>query len=179
MGIATSVALTMFQGDELSQAMAVPLYYGLVEAVLLGIYCTIAWKGGWTKAPKNASFWTMIGTSYEVLLDEHSDLAAIEVTLPKHKQDVNEKVNRAGDTIYVRYSMDEDDDDFEVVNCMCIHLPDHATKEASGYQMPDFPEAESDWGRGQQGGGFAPPSTELSSHTSGTMQLPIEGGVSL
>merc|ERR1719491_2202435 len=34
-GIATSVALTMFDGNDLAEAMGVPLYYGLVEAVVL------------------------------------------------------------------------------------------------------------------------------------------------
>lgn len=137
-GIATSVALTMFEGNELNQAMAVPLFYGLVEAVILGIYCALAWKAGWTKAPRKVSFWTMITTSYEVLLVEHTDLKAIEVSLPKHDQDVNEKVNRAGDTIYVKYSADEEEDDFQGMNCMCIALPTHP-KEASGCQLPDIP----------------------------------------
>lgn len=141
-GIATSVALTMFKGDELSQAMAVPLYYGLLEAFILGIYCILAWKAGWTKAPKNCSFWTMIGTNYEVLLLEHTDLKAVEVTLPKHQRDINEKVNRAGDTLYVKYNVDEDEEeDFQIVNCMCIALPSHP-KEASGYHLPDVPDAE-------------------------------------
>mmetsp|Transcript_8785 Transcript_8785/g.21322 ORF Transcript_8785/g.21322 Transcript_8785/m.21322 type:complete len:398 (-) Transcript_8785:157-1350(-) len=146
-GIATSVALTMFKGDELSTAMAVPLYYGLVEAVLLGIYCTIAWKANWTKAPKNVSFWTMVTTSYEVLLLEDENLKAVEVSLPKHQQDVNEKVNKSGDTIYLKYSVDgdedDDDEDFQNINCMCIQLPE-GPKEASGYHLPDVPEESSE-----------------------------------
>lgn len=146
-GIATSVALTMFKGDELSTAMAVPLYYGLVEAVLLGVYCIIAWKAGWTKAPRNISFWAMITTSFEVLLIEHEDLKAVEVSLPKHEQDVNEKVNKSGDTLYVKYSVEEEDsdDEYTKVNCICINLPTHP-KEASGYHLPDVPESERNWG---------------------------------
>lgn len=141
-GIATSVALTMFKGDQLSTAMAVPLYYGLVEAGLLGLYCILAWKAGWTKAPRKVSFWTMVTTSYEVLTVEHmSDLKAIEVSLPRNEQDVNEKSNKSGDTIYVKFSVDGDEeDDLQVVNCMCIPLPPRETKEASGYQLPDVPE---------------------------------------
>lgn len=139
MGIATSVALTMFEGDELSKAMAVPLYYGLIEAFILGIYCTLAWKAGWTKAPRNISFWTMITTTYEVLLLEHSDLKAIEASLPNHEQDINEKVNRSGDTIYVKYVAEEGEDDFQMVSCMCIALPSHP-KEPSGYNLPEVPE---------------------------------------
>ena len=65
-GIATSVAMTMFKGNLLADAIGVPLYYGLVEAVLLGFYCIFAWKIGWTKAPVHASFCTIISKSYEI-----------------------------------------------------------------------------------------------------------------
>jgi predicted Na+-dependent transporter len=70
-GIATSVALSMFDGDELAEAVSVPFYYGMVEAVMLGIYCICAWKAAWTKAPPDVSFWTMIVTSYEILVIEN------------------------------------------------------------------------------------------------------------
>jgi len=53
-GVATAVALSMFKGKEQSQAVGVPLYYGLVEAVLLAIFCLYAWKAGWTFAPASA-----------------------------------------------------------------------------------------------------------------------------
>jgi hypothetical protein len=134
-GIATSVALTMFEGDELGAAMAVPLFYGIMEAVILGFYCLVAWKMGWTKAPSNTPFWTMIATSYEVLVVEHSELCAIEVSLPKNHKDLVERANRAGDTIYVKYSMDEEDEDDEIAYG-CIHLPTHK-KEPSGIALPE------------------------------------------
>jgi predicted Na+-dependent transporter len=71
-GIATSVALSMFRGDELAEAVAVPFFYGFVEAMSLLTYCIGAWKMGWTKAPSDVSFWTMLFTSYEVIhSDEH------------------------------------------------------------------------------------------------------------
>lgn len=69
-GIATSVALTMFDGDELAEAIGVPVYYGMVEAIILAIYCIIAWKAGWTKAPKNISFCKAVSTSYEIITVE-------------------------------------------------------------------------------------------------------------
>ena len=72
-GIATSVALTMFEGEELAAALGVPFFYGLVEAVLLAIYCVVAWKIGWTKAPKNVSVWKAISTSYEIVESEKND----------------------------------------------------------------------------------------------------------
>lgn len=65
-GIAASVALTMFDGDDLNQAIGVPLYYGGVEGLVLGLYCIIAWKLGWTKAPKDESFCVIVGKSYEI-----------------------------------------------------------------------------------------------------------------
>jgi hypothetical protein len=64
------VALAMFDGDEQAEAVSVPFYYGLVEAVILAIYCIGAWKAAWTKAPADVSFWKMIATSYEILVIE-------------------------------------------------------------------------------------------------------------
>ena len=145
-GIATSVALTMFQGEELATAMAVPLYYGLLEAVILGLYCVGAWKLGWTKAPKNINFFTMIGTSYEVLTTEHGDLMAIEVSLPKNQKDLKEKIRMSstGDTLHIKHSIDEPDEemDYDEKNCgwgcLAIQTPTKP-KEPSGFQLPEAP----------------------------------------
>ena len=72
-GIAASVALTMFEGDELNQAIGVPLYYGGVEMLVLGLYCIFAWKFGWTKAPKDESICVVVAKSYEVEIDNGED----------------------------------------------------------------------------------------------------------
>lgn len=65
-GIATSVAVTMFSNpEERAQALAVPLFYGLVEAVAIGLYCVSAWKSGWTKAPANEHFCFVVSNTYE------------------------------------------------------------------------------------------------------------------
>eukprot|EP00594_Rhizosolenia_setigera_P001151 CAMPEP_0178946402 /NCGR_PEP_ID=MMETSP0789-20121207/4263_1 /TAXON_ID=3005 /ORGANISM="Rhizosolenia setigera, Strain CCMP 1694" /LENGTH=336 /DNA_ID=CAMNT_0020626385 /DNA_START=1 /DNA_END=1011 /DNA_ORIENTATION=- len=69
-GIGTSVALTMFKGEELAEALGVPLFYGMVEAVSVAVYCVIAWKLGWTKAPATESILKVISTSYEVESNE-------------------------------------------------------------------------------------------------------------
>lgn len=72
-GIATSVAITMFSDkEERAQAVSVPLFYGIVEAVVIGIYCVWAWKVGWTKAPAEESFCKIISKTYEVD-DEETD----------------------------------------------------------------------------------------------------------
>lgn len=66
-GIATSAAVAMFPDPiDKGQALCVPLFYGLMEAIVLGIYCIISWKMGWTKAPRNEKFCKMIVTTYEV-----------------------------------------------------------------------------------------------------------------
>jgi predicted Na+-dependent transporter len=78
-GIATSVAITMFQGDDLATAIGVPLYYGIVEATLLAFYCLICWKIGWTKAPVNENICVVIATSYEVEKARLDSPNAIEV----------------------------------------------------------------------------------------------------
>lgn len=70
-GIGMSVALAMFDGEDLAKAVAVPFYFGLVQASLTCVYCLIMWKLNWTKAPSSVSFWTMISTSYELLLIEN------------------------------------------------------------------------------------------------------------
>mmetsp|Transcript_7818 Transcript_7818/g.12915 ORF Transcript_7818/g.12915 Transcript_7818/m.12915 type:complete len:541 (+) Transcript_7818:207-1829(+) len=72
-GIATSAAVAMFDSpSERAQALLVPLFYGLMEAVVLGLYCLVAWKLGWTKAPRDVSFCTMFVTTYEVDDDDLS-----------------------------------------------------------------------------------------------------------
>jgi len=72
-GIATSVAISMFDNDAQAKAVAVPFYYGTVEAVLLLVYCIGMWKLGWTKAPTDVSFWKMIYTSYEILQSDNEE----------------------------------------------------------------------------------------------------------
>lgn len=71
----------MFEGDELNDAMGVPFFYGVVEGLFIGIYCIGAWKMGWTKAPRDENFWTVLVTSYEVLASEKRELNAIEVSI--------------------------------------------------------------------------------------------------
>mmetsp|Transcript_30825 Transcript_30825/g.46760 ORF Transcript_30825/g.46760 Transcript_30825/m.46760 type:complete len:439 (-) Transcript_30825:165-1481(-) len=80
-GIATSVAVTMFSNpEERAQALAVPLFYGLVEALVIGLYCIAAWKLGWTKAPADENFCVVISNTYENkdIEDEESSITKEE-----------------------------------------------------------------------------------------------------
>jgi len=65
--IATSVAATMFSdATTRTQAISVPLFYGLVEAFIIAIYCLWAWKLGWTKAPANEKLCVVVTRTYEI-----------------------------------------------------------------------------------------------------------------
>ena len=52
--------------NDVANAMAVPLLYGLVEMIVLGLYCLVAWKLNWTKAPKDDNFCLVITKTYEI-----------------------------------------------------------------------------------------------------------------
>ncbi len=52
--------------EERAQAVAVPLFYGIVEAVVIAIYCVWAWKANYTKAPANEKLCVVISKTYEV-----------------------------------------------------------------------------------------------------------------
>jgi hypothetical protein len=75
--IATSMAVTVFRTvEERAQAVAVPLFYGVVEAIVVGTYCLVAWKMGWTKAPVNENICVVLTKTYEVGSEgrsEHDD----------------------------------------------------------------------------------------------------------
>jgi hypothetical protein len=46
--------------------MRVPLIYGIVEIVSIGSYMLVFWKLGWSKAPRDEKFCTVITKSYEL-----------------------------------------------------------------------------------------------------------------
>lgn len=76
-GISTSVALTMFRGADLSNALGVPFFYAMTEIVLISTFCIIAWKLGWTKAPRDERFFKVLFISYEVdQRESHKDMKA-------------------------------------------------------------------------------------------------------
>mmetsp|Transcript_6892 Transcript_6892/g.7841 ORF Transcript_6892/g.7841 Transcript_6892/m.7841 type:complete len:505 (-) Transcript_6892:97-1611(-) len=85
-GIATSAALAMFKDpDEVAQAMAVPLFYGLVEMFVLGLYCLVAWKLDWTKAPKDESICVVMSTTYEIV--DGDEVTALQDSVPTNNED--------------------------------------------------------------------------------------------
>ena len=102
-GIATSLALTMFEGNQLNDAMGVPFFYGVVEALFVGIFCLGAWKAGWTKAPADAPIWRVLFTSYEVVALEESDVNQIEVDVSDSNETTQSSEERTDGNILTTY----------------------------------------------------------------------------
>jgi predicted Na+-dependent transporter len=100
-GIATSAVLAMFDDpNDVANAMAVPLLYGLVEMIVLGLYCLVAWKLNWTKAPKDDNFCLVITKTYEIedIDEEEGD---VEMDLPAADKDDQSKAVSTAQTASV------------------------------------------------------------------------------
>lgn len=107
-GIATSMAMTMFSGQELNAAMGVPFFYGVCEAIFVGAYCIVAWKMGWSKAPANAPIWHVIMTSYEVLTAEHGhEMDVIEIAISSDTGDTGDKEIQIGRVFTTFFEMEK------------------------------------------------------------------------
>jgi len=81
--IAITFALTLFDGDQRAKAMSVPFFYGVATFLVIGIYCVICWKAGWTKAPPSEPLWKVITYSYEVAAAEQLEKYGVDVPLPE------------------------------------------------------------------------------------------------
>lgn len=113
-GIATSVALSMFKGDDLAAAMGVPFFYGCVEFLLIGMYCIVAWKAGWTKAPPTEPFWKVVTVNYEVLLAEK---------LAKERNNIEVQLSEGCEV--AGYKNEENVEEGAAMNCLYYcHEPD-------------------------------------------------------
>ena len=110
-GIAASAVLAMFDDPEkVASAMAVPLLYGLMEAVVLGGYCLVAWKLGWTKAPSDEKICIVLAKTYEV--EDDDEAAALQ---DYHENEVGiddgSKTESLARTAQTSYSADSDKPD--------------------------------------------------------------------
>mmetsp|Transcript_7730 Transcript_7730/g.16256 ORF Transcript_7730/g.16256 Transcript_7730/m.16256 type:complete len:288 (-) Transcript_7730:178-1041(-) len=65
--LAQAVAINMYEGKEAGIAVGVPVFYGLVEIVTIGIFCLTSWKAGVTYAPANDPLWKVVTHSYQHL----------------------------------------------------------------------------------------------------------------
>lgn len=99
-GIATTAVLAMFNDPEkIAQAMAVPLFYGLIEMGVLGLYCLVAWKLGWTKAPKEEKFCLVVTKTYEVEDSDEDDITALQDSVDQVHQNRKDSPRDRLDTL--------------------------------------------------------------------------------
>jgi len=148
-GIATSAAVSIFHTPaEISQALAVPLLYGLVEAVVLGGYCMIAWKLGWTKAPKDESFCTVLLTTYEVDEDDESEEDILDAMCVEknqcgeYEEGTVEVVNMAGVDTILEDPLEEDRDYNEYDSNTWAHSSDIIPKRKDTDSTADMSISE-------------------------------------
>eukprot|EP00527_Entomoneis_sp_CCMP2396_P009406 CAMPEP_0198138550 /NCGR_PEP_ID=MMETSP1443-20131203/1930_1 /TAXON_ID=186043 /ORGANISM="Entomoneis sp., Strain CCMP2396" /LENGTH=367 /DNA_ID=CAMNT_0043800355 /DNA_START=188 /DNA_END=1292 /DNA_ORIENTATION=+ len=73
-GIATSVALAMFDGADQAKAVAVPFFYGSVEAFFFAHLLHLCMEGGMDQVSQGHFFLEMIATSYEVIQANKGDI---------------------------------------------------------------------------------------------------------
>ena len=79
----------------------------MVEFLLIGMYCSGAWKAGWTKAPPTDPLWKVITVNYEVLLAEKLQKARdgdVEVELGGDYVDVGKYSPKSGGEYYLLVS---------------------------------------------------------------------------
>ena len=64
--IASSAALTMFANNEhVADALGVPLFYGAVCALVILLFCLVAWQCNWTLAPPSDPLFHVLLRSYQ------------------------------------------------------------------------------------------------------------------
>jgi hypothetical protein len=67
--VATSIAINSFNSVDGAKAAGVPLLYGAVVTLLIGIWCLVAWKAGWSLAPRKDSIFRVVSNNYQATLD--------------------------------------------------------------------------------------------------------------
>jgi sodium/bile acid cotransporter 2 len=63
--LAIAVAVSVFSREEAQLAILVPLYYGVIEILLIAIFALVAWQAGWTYAPRTTNLITCISGNYQ------------------------------------------------------------------------------------------------------------------
>jgi len=77
-GLAISIVIAMFSGKDAGDAVAVPMLYGIYEALLLGLFCLCSHYAGWTfVSPSEVSLAQAIKGNYQdramTMLDDDAE----------------------------------------------------------------------------------------------------------
>lgn len=85
-GLATSIAVASVDDDaKAAAALGVPLFYGVLEAVLIALWCLVAHYLGWSYALPGTSLWTAAIRNFQPVTPEpvdegtvHDDIVCVE-----------------------------------------------------------------------------------------------------
>lgn len=121
-GIAMTSCLALFKGEEQQRALGVPFWYTGIQTSLVGIYCLVAWKTGWTKAPANENIVKVILQNYQ---NEEMTSDADENGIGKSDLELQEN----GNGKLVQHDEFAEDED-EGVGFETIELPESKSEES-------------------------------------------------
>jgi len=81
-GLALSICLASFSEGERGKAVGVPLYYGLIQIIILPLFLITSWQFGLTYAPRSTSCWRLLSEDWQPKLggddDDRSGSQALE-----------------------------------------------------------------------------------------------------
>lgn len=64
-GIAITSCLSLFRDEEQRRALGVPFFYTGMQTLIIGCFCLLSWKIGWTKCPPNKNFFEMLLKNFQ------------------------------------------------------------------------------------------------------------------
>ena len=64
-GLATSIALSIFDGAEAAKAVSAPLLYGFFQTAAIPLLVLVWWKAGWTYAPPSEPLLRFLRDNYQ------------------------------------------------------------------------------------------------------------------
>jgi len=64
-GIAMTSCLALFTGEDQSRGLAIAFWYTGMQGAIIIVYCVVVWKLGWTKAPANENFISMLVNNFQ------------------------------------------------------------------------------------------------------------------
>ena len=74
-GIAITSCFVIFSGEEQERALGVPFFYTGMQTTIVGVFCLLAWKAGWSKAPTDDNIFKVIIQNYQA--DGDSDRSEV------------------------------------------------------------------------------------------------------
>ena len=79
-GLALTIALSALPPAEVGEASGVPLFYGMIEIMVIPLFALTAWRLGWTYAPKDENVCVVLVGNYQPTTSDELDEASITLT---------------------------------------------------------------------------------------------------